>query len=143
MITISLGIGGILFLLYLIIEFLFIRYQKRSFLLSLIPYIIMIRMVNKELPLGWRVYKVLFNFFNIYVSNKKYAGIVEVKSKIIEKIPLDVTYYEFVCFNWCGKIIRDDRHYGDGLRSLIIYTERENNRFPDLIRDQKLKDLGI
>lgn len=141
MITISLGIRGLLFLLYLIIEFLFIRYQKRSFLLSLIPYIIMIRKVNKALPFGWKAYKTFYYFFYVYRKNGNYTVMVEAKSELIQ----GVTYHEFPHFNFSGRILRDE--VPDGLSSLVHYCERENSRYPDLVkretRDQKLKDLGI
>ena len=144
MITISLGIKGLLLLIYIIIEITFIRYRKRSFILSIIPYIIMIRTVNKSLPHGWRVSDALYFFFHL---NRKLNNIsvtsvmVRVKSNLISDGHSGVTHYEFIDYNWYGKIIKEEND--DGLKSLIHYCNRKNSQFPDIIRDAKLKDLGI
>jgi hypothetical protein len=144
MITISLGIKGLLLLIYIIIEITFIRYRKRSLILSLIPYIIMIRTVNKSLPHGWRVNDALYFFFHL---NRKLNNIsvtsvmVRVKSNLISDGHSGVTHYEFIDYNWYGKIVNKEEQ--DGLKSLIHYCNRKNSQFPDIIRDAKLKDLGI
>ena len=141
MIIISLGIRGLIILLYLIIEFVFIRNQRRSFLLSIIPYIIMLRKVKKELPFGWRVYDKFFHFFHIYVRNKNYCVMVGIKSDLVQSIT-----YDFVHFNWYGKIIKDASPV-DGLANLVDFSEKENELYPGLVksamRDKKLKELGI
>jgi len=137
MIVISLGIKGVLFLLYLIIEFLFIKNQRRSLLLSFIPYLIMIRAINKELPFGWKVHKILYHFFYVYNPHStRYCVMVEVKSKVIKSIT-----YDFIYFNSFGKIIAVGKN--NRLGNLIYHSERENARFSDLVRNQKLKELGI
>ena len=144
MITISLGIKGLLLLIYIIIEITFIRYRKRSLILSLIPYIIMIRTLNKNLPTGWRVNDALYFFFHL---NRKLNNIsvtsvmVRVKSNLISDGQSGVTHYEFIDYNWYGKIVNKEEQ--DGLKSLIHYCNRKNSQFPDIIRDAKLKDLGI
>lgn len=148
MITISLGIKGLLLLIYIIIEITFIRCWKRSFILSIIPYIIMIRTVNKNLPIGWKTYQTFYHFFHLHkkLNNISVTSVmVRVKSNLISDGYSGVTHYEFIDYNWYGKIINEDEHsaFVDGLKSLIHYCNRKNSQFPDIIRDAKLKDLGI
>ena len=142
MITITLGIRGLLLLIYILIEISFIRYWKRSFILSIIPYMIMIRTVNKSLPIGWKTYDTFYNFFYIHRKNIK-TVMVRVKNNLISDgySHSTITYYEFINYNWYGEIIKEEND--DGLKSLIHYCNRKNSQFPDLIRDQKLKELGI
>jgi len=102
----------------------------------------MLRKVNKKLPFGWKTYNTLYNFLKIRKSktNKGYSVIVEVKSNLTRRINC-----EFIDYSWGG--IKLDERVKDGLSILIFWCERENSRYPDLvkseIRDKKLKDLGI
>jgi hypothetical protein len=103
----------------------------------------MIRTFNKNLPTGWRVSDAFYFFFHL---NRKLNNIsatsvmVRVKSNLISD-GHSVTHYEFIDYNWYGKIVNKEEQ--DGLKSLIHYCNRKNSQFPDIIRDAKLKDLGI
>ena len=95
----------------------------------------MVRTVNKSLPIGWRVSGVFYHFFFVYRSNGNYCVKVDAKSKLLQSMK-----YEFIYFNYFGKIIEEFR---ERLDSLIFFCERVNSMHPDLIRDAKLKKLGI
>jgi len=133
-IVISLGVGGLLLLLYIILEIASLKFRKISFLHSIVIYSIHLYRFNKTIPIGWKHKTKLYDFGFLKKDGKKYSIIQHLDSEIDEK-----RIYTFVYIDWLGRIVKNDieevcRRHEETMDSGKIKSFR---------REKTLKDLGI
>jgi hypothetical protein len=133
-IIISLGIGGILFLFYIILEIFFIKIKGFLFLHSIIVYLIFLQRFKKTIPVGWTLKQKLFDFGFIKKQGKIYSVIQHIDCEMVDK-----RIYTFIYIDWMGRIVKND--------VVEVCREHEETMDPGKIksfrREKSLKDLGI
>jgi hypothetical protein len=133
-IIISLGLGGLLFLFYIIVEILSLKYRKMSFLYSVVIYSIYLYRFDKTIPIGWKNKTKFYDFGFLKKDGKKYSIIQHLDSEIDEK-----RIYTFVHIDWLGRILKND----------IVEVCRKHEETMDqgkiksFRRENSLKNLGI
>jgi hypothetical protein len=135
-IVISLGIAGFLFILYIILEAISIKWKGISFLHSIIIYLIYLPRFRKTIPVGWINKTKIYDFGSIrkYKHNKGYTMIQHLDSEIEEK-----RIYTFIHIDWLGRIIEND------LPEVCKKIEEtmDQSKIKSFKREKSLKDLGI
>ena len=79
---------GALFILLLIVEVSMINLQKRTIIGSIIPYIILVRSINRKLPWGWKVKAFegfIFMWKTKFIQRQPiYNSFIRLESKVIK-----------------------------------------------------------
>lgn len=147
MITISVGLRGALFILYLIVEMGMINLQKRTIIGSIIPYIILVRSINRQLPWGWKVKAFegfIFMWKTKFIQRQPvYNSFIRLESKVIKKSSqshssLGISINGNILFNWKGQMLDDTQ-----LKMMIWNCNKKNEVVKAEIRENKLEELGI
>ena len=133
-IIVSLGMAGLLFVLYTILELASIRWRKISLLHSIALYSIYLYRLKKTIPVGWRNNTILYDFFSIRKSEKQYSIMQHLDSEIEKK-----RIYSFVYIDGLGRIVRND------LPEVCAKAEEtmDQAKLRSFKRENLLKDLGI
>ena len=133
-IIVSLGMTGLLFVLYTILELASIRWRKISLLHSIALYSIYLYRLKKTIPVGWRNNTILYDFFSIRKSEKQYSIMQHLDSEIEKK-----RIYSFVYIDGLGRIVRND------LPEVCAKAEEtmDQAKLRSFKRENLLKDLGI
>jgi hypothetical protein len=133
-IIISLGIAGCLFILYIILEAISIKWKSISFLHSIIIYLIYLPRFRKTIPVGWANKTKIYDFGSIRKRNKAYTIIQHLDSEIEEK-----RIYTFIHIDWLGRIVEND------LPEVCKKIEEtmDQSKIKSFKREKSLKDLGI
>jgi len=133
-IIISLGIAGCLFILYIILEAISIKWKSISFLHSIIIYLIYLPRFSKTIPVGWINKTKIYDFGSIRKRNKVYTIIQHLDSEIEEK-----RIYTFIHIDWLGRIVEND------LPEVCKKIEEtmDQSKIKSFKREKTLKDLGI
>jgi hypothetical protein len=135
-IIISIGIAGALFILYMILEVISIKWKSISFLHSIIIYLIYLPQFRKTIPFGWTNKTKIYDFGSIrkFKSNRAYTIIQHLDSQIEEK-----RIYTFIHIDWRGRIVEND------LPEVCKKIEEtmDQSKIKSFKREKSLKDLGI
>jgi|LauGreDrversion4_2_1035121.scaffolds.fasta_scaffold86838_5 hypothetical protein len=133
-IVISLGIAGILLLLYIMLEIASLKIRKISFLHSIVIYSIYLYRFNKTIPIGWTNKTKLHDFVSLRKTKKLYSVLQQLDSEIEEK-----RIYTFVYIDWLGRIVKNDF-------TEVCRTHEETmdpGKIKSFRREKILKDLDI
>lgn len=136
-IMISLGIAGVLALLYIFVEVMNYRHKNMSFLHGVIIYLIYQRKLEKQIPKGWKNNTKLYDFGSI----RKVHGYTWLYS-VVQQLDSEADgrrVYTFVYINWRGAIIKNDL--------ADVCRQHEETMDQDLLksfrREMSLSELGI
>lgn len=133
-IIVSLGMAELLFVLYIILELVSIRWRKISLIHSIALYSIYLYRLEKTIPVGWRNKTILYDFFSIRKNEKRYSIMQHLDSEVEEK-----RIYSFVYIDGLGRIVRND------LPEVCAKAEEtmDQSKLKSFKREKQLKDLGI
>jgi len=133
-IVISLGVSGLLLLLYIILEIVSLKFRKISFLHSILIYSIYLYRFDKTIPIGWKNKTKFHDFGFLRKGGKTYSVMQHLDSEVEEK-----RIYTFVHIDWLGRILKND--------IADVCRKHEETMDPQKIksfrREKTLKDLGI
>lgn len=136
-IIISLGIPGCIFILYIILETISIKWKSISFLHSIIIYLIYLPRFRKTIPAGWANKTKIYAFGSIrkFKSNRAYTIIQHLDSEIEKKKRI----YTFIQIDWLGRIVEND------LPEICKKIEEtmDQAKIKSFKREKSLKDIGI
>jgi hypothetical protein len=137
-IVISLGIAGCLFILYIILEAISIKWKSISFLHSIIIYLIYLQRFKKTIPVGWTNKTKIYDFGSIrkFKSNRTYTIIQHLDSEIEEK---RICICSRIHIDWLGRIVEND------LPEVCKKIEEtmDQAKIKSFKREKSLKDIGI
>ena len=136
-IIISLGIAGLLFIFYILLEIFFIKFKGISLLHGITIYLIFLQRFKKTIPAGWANNTKIYDFLSIRKekkANRAYTIIQHLDSQIEEK-----RIYTFIQIDWLGRIVEND------LPEVCKKIEEtmDQAKIKSFKREKSLKDIGI